>query len=79
MGKEHPLFPADAAADFHNDVFIVVGVLWQQQKQKLPAKRFQTRPGLVVFFFRKLFHLRVFHHDEGGISVGLRSDALPVF
>ena len=83
VGKEGALFPADAAADFHNDVLVVVGVPGQQQDFQLLLQGLQVLLGLGVLLLAELAHfllqLPVQHFPEVlGLLPGLTIAAVGV-
>ena len=73
--EEHPLFPADAAADLHDDVLLIVRVLRQQQDLDLLLQPLPFRPGRLKLLLGKGAHLRIFHQFLRSRHIGLR--ALP--
>ena len=72
MGKQGAFLAADAAADFHNDVFFVIGVFGKEQNLDFFGKSFLLRLGGGVGFLTKRLHFRVCHQLLGVRHVLLR-------
>ena len=53
------ILSAHAAADLHNDILVVIGVLGQEQELKLSLQPLQLRVGLEQLLLSQLPHLRV--------------------
>ena len=65
MGKQGAFLAAYAAPDFHNDVFVIVGILGQQQDLQFPVKPFFFLSGILVGLLAQLLHFRIRHQLLG--------------
>ena len=65
VGKQGAFLPAHAAPDFHNHVFIIVGVFGQQQNLQFFVKLLLGGLGGGIGFLAQLLHLRIVHQLLG--------------
>ena len=63
-GEQRAFLAARAAADLHENVFLVVRVLGQEQDLELVLEPRDVSLGLLELFLRQLFHVRVGQHLE---------------
>ena len=70
VGEQGAFLAADAAANLHDDVLVVVGVLGQQQNLQFFKKFFLGGLGLGKFLLGQLLHFRVAHQLQSALHVG---------
>ena len=78
MRKKRAFLSADAGADLHNDVALIVRVFWQEQDLKLLAKLTEALLCVVILLLRKFLELRIGHKLLGVMHGLFALDILPV-
>lgn len=61
VGKEGGLLSAYPGPYFHNNVFVIVGILWEEQYLQLPFQLWDVLHRLRIFLLGQFLHLRIRH------------------
>ena len=78
MRKQRAFLSADAGADLHYNVALIVRVFWQEQYLKLLAKLAEALLCVVILLLRKFLELGIGHQLLGVLHCFFALDIFPV-
>ena len=65
MRKQHAFFPSDSAADLHDHILAVIGILGKQQQLKFVLQLVLTAHRMFQFILCQFFHFGIIHEAPG--------------